>query len=280
MGEWPVCSPTTTSFLTQSCKSTEGTGQRCLLAITRPSILFQTRPRWDPRCNFSLGVAIRSIAGIYFTHLRVLGARQKPRTGQRRLLSQARMILSDAWKLFWRGSQRIQTKIPENWRKGSAWIPGCVCTLIPLALSLRQAFCITHQGKLGKREFALTEKKEHMTISNQVQKNPGKTCFHACEMSGKIRWISGFCLCHMVKYLMGFLQGRKTYVRAEQVSSRRGRVCQGVQVETAWFLWHRRATLGSRTGSTSQVRTFFTYRCSCVDRSTKSWRRTVWGLII
>lgn len=37
----------------------------------------------------------------------------------------------------------------------------------------------------------------------------------------------------MGKYLIRFRQGRKTYVKAEQVSSRQGRVCQGVRVDPA-----------------------------------------------
>lgn len=102
MGEWPVCSPATTSFLTQSCKSTEGTAQRRWLVVTRPSILFRTRPpRWDARCNFSLGVAYSEHCGNIFHTSAGAGRRQKPRAGQRQLPSQARTISSDAWKLFW-----------------------------------------------------------------------------------------------------------------------------------------------------------------------------------
>lgn len=57
----------------------------CSWSLT--STLFQTRLCWDVRCNFSRSVAILSITGIYFTHLRVLGA-DKLRAGQRQLMSQ------------------------------------------------------------------------------------------------------------------------------------------------------------------------------------------------
>lgn len=63
--------------------------------------------------------------------------------------------------------------------------------------------------------------------SNRVQKTQVR---HA---STQIWLITKICLCQMGKYLIRFRQGRKTNVRAEQVSSRRGRVCQGVQVDTA-----------------------------------------------
>lgn len=71
-------------------------------------------------------------------------------------------------------------------------------------------------------------------------------------------------------------------VRAErlkpgQVSSCRGRDCQGAQVDTASFLWQRQAGLGSHTGSASQVRM---NRYSEQDCRTQRSEGNLWKLVV
>lgn len=190
MGEWPVCSPATTSFLTQSCKSTEGTGQRCLLVITRPSTVFQTRPRWDARCNSSLSVAVGSITGIYFTHLRVLGAdknQEQDDANSRHKLGRYHLMPGNYSELFWRGKVTYPDENSRKLKKRlrlNTWLrlhSDPTCLIAQTSLLHNTPGKTWQEGVYPNRK----KKKEHMTISNQVQKNPGKTCFHACETPEK-----------------------------------------------------------------------------------------------
>lgn len=134
------------------------------------------RVRAGMRAVISHSAWLFGVSREYISHICGCRAQTEPRAGQRQLLSQLGWYHLMPGNYSERGKLNVsRQKFPKTERKGSAWIPGCFCTLIPLALSLRQAFCTTHQGKLGKREFTLKKKKkkEHMTtITNQVRKKP------------------------------------------------------------------------------------------------------------
>lgn len=64
-----------------------GTHSETLFARYHANFHTPTCLYWDPCCNFSLSVAILSVRGIYFIHLRVLGS-DKLRAGQWQLMAQ------------------------------------------------------------------------------------------------------------------------------------------------------------------------------------------------